>query len=387
MKTVLISLCAVATILQSCKTGKIVPLEDQQVQLFDVQLIFDKERFPNVVTATDGTLIVVWGSQNVRIRRSEDGGATWGAEIPIGSGINGGGAIVDEMTGDILVFTEDTHPPSPLHMYRSKDHGLTWKEELITIHPDSNGNIPSMSMNEHGITVMRGPNAGRLIRASRDYGGGNDTEYWNLHYTNAIYSDDRGKTWYTSAPFPVYGTGEAAICEIGDGILYYNSRRHRSTDGQSPRWRYSALSHDGGQTWDKASISDVLPDGNQHSDYGLMAGLMSMPVDGHDVMIFSNIDVPKKEKEEDYAFEVRWKERIRGTVWASFDGGITWPVKRLVDPGSFAYSSLAVGRKGTPSEGFIYLCYESDGGAKMARFNLAWVTEGRDWKTYIVHHK
>jgi sialidase-1 len=31
-------------------------------------------------------------------------------------------------------------------------------------------------------------------------------------------------------------------------------------------------------------------------------------------------------------------------VWASFDGGKTWPVKRLVDEGSFAYSSLVTGR-------------------------------------------
>jgi len=38
---------------------------------------------------------------------------------------------------------------------------------------------------------------------------------------------------------------------------------------------------------------------------------------------------------------------------------------------------------GTPSEGMIYLFYESNGGAKMARFNLAWVTDGKDWKTFI----
>jgi sialidase-1 len=31
----------------------------------------------------------------------------------------------------------------------------------------------------------------------------------------------------------------------------------------------------------------------------------------------------------------------------------------------------------------IYLFYETDGGAKMARFNLAWVTEGKDWETFI----
>jgi sialidase-1 len=381
----IVSLVILSLVLQSCSNSKDNLFWADGQPFFDIQQLFDNERLPNVVTATDGTVIAVWGWNNVRVRRSEDGGKTWGLEIPIRDGLNSGGAMVDETNGDILVFTEDTHPPAPLHMFRSKDHGKTWVEEKINIHPDSKGNVPSMCMNERGMTLQRGKYAGRLIRPSRVYAGGVGPEYWHLHYTNAIYSDDGGKTWQASEPFPVYGTGEAAIEELSDGILYYNSRRHKSTDGQSPRWRYTALSRDGGHTWEDAKISDVLPDGNQHSDYGLMAGLVRLPVDGCDILLFSNIDVPKKENEEDYAFEVRWTERIRGTLWASFDGGKTWPVKRLVDEGSFAYSSLAAGRKGTPSEGMIYLFYESEGGAKMARFNLAWITEGRDWKKFLKH--
>lgn len=31
------------------------------------------------------------------------------------------------------------------------------------------------------------------------------------------------------------------------------------------------------------------------------------------------------------------------TLWVSFDGGQTWPLKRLVEKGGFAYSSLAAG--------------------------------------------
>jgi len=297
--------------------------------------------------------------------------------------LNSGGAIVDQTSGDILIFTEDTHPPAPIHMFRSTDNGKTWVEEDILIKPDSKGNIPSMCMNEHGITLKQGDYSGRLIRPARVYAGGNETEFWHLHYTNAIYSDDGGKTWQTSEPFPVKGTGEAAIEELADGTLYYNSRRHISTDGQSPRWRYTAISKDGGQNWENAEISDVLPDGNQHSDYGLMGGLVRLPVDEHDILIFSNIDMAKKEGEADYSFENRWDERKKGTVWASFDGGKTWPVNRLVEEGSFAYSSLAAGRKGTPSEGMIYLFYENDGGGKMARFNLAWITKGEDWKKFL----
>lgn len=363
----------------SCNSPTDNPFWADGEEYFDVQTLFERGRMPNVVTALDGTVIAVWGMDTVRVRRSEDGGITWGQSITIGAGWNGGGAIVDENTGDILVFTEDSPPPTPLHMYRSNDHGKTWTEDEIIIHPDSRGNVPTMHMNERGITLQHGKHAGRLIRPTRVYAGGNEPEFWQHHYTNAIYSDDGGRTWYTSEPFLVFGTGEAAIEELSDGTLYYNSRRHLSTDGRSPRWRYTALSHDGGKTWEDAAVSDVLPDGNQHSDYGLMAGLVRLPVEGRDILLFSNIDMPKQSGEEDYTFEMRWTERKRGTVWASFDGGNTWPIKRLVDEGNFAYSSLTAGRTGTPSEGMIYLLYENNGGAKIARFNLDWVTGGKVW--------
>ncbi len=42
----------------------------------------------------------------------------------------------------------------------------------------------------------------------------------------------------------------------------------------------------------------------------------------------------------------------------SDDGGQTWPVKRLIEEGRFAYSSLSVGRPDTRSRGWIYLHYE-----------------------------
>ncbi len=145
--------------------------------------------------------------------------------------------------------------------------------------------------------------------------------------------------------------------------MYYNSRRHKSTDGLNPRRRYEAFSYDGGMTWENMSIIEQLPDGDQNRDYGLMGGLTRLPLKNHDVLLFSNIESAGG--------------RHHGTVWASFDAGKTWPVKRLVDEGSFAYSSLVAGRPGTASEGYIYLFYESEGGAKMARFNLSWILDGR----------
>ena len=329
-----------------------------------IQPIFQGGRFPNVVVTIKGTILATWGNGHIRARRSEDGGKTWGDEITIAkSGIHGGGTTVDETTGDILAFVEDKHPPAPLTVYRSQNDGRTWRADSVTIRPDSNGHMPSMHMNEHGITLHHGKYKGRLIRPSRFYGKGNRPEsIWPTHFTNAIFSDDGGKTWQTSEPFPEKGTGEAAIAELSDGRLYYNSRRHWAPEGKNPRRRWVASSDDGGQTWNAGAICEVLPDGPQNTNYGCMGALVRLPIQGKDILIYSNCDSPDG--------------RHHGTVWASFDGGKTWPLKRLVHEGSFAYSSLTAGQPGTPSEGGIFLHFESDG-SKMARFNLSWVLGGK----------
>ena len=91
-----------------------------------------------------------------------------------------------------------------------------------------------------------------------------------------------------------------------------------------------------------------------------------------DILLFSNIISSKKEN-----------ARTNGYVWVSFDGGKSWPLKKSVDKGNFAYSSMIAGRPGTVSEGMIFLLYESESGAKLARFNLQWLLDGVDISTYL----
>lgn len=329
-----------------------------------MQQVFKTERFPNVVVTMKGTVVVTLGNKSVRARRSEDGGETWGPEITIGPGFQGGGTTVDEITGDLLAFVEETHPPAPLTVYRSTDDGLTWQPDEVEIRPNKLGHVPSMHMNDHGITLRHGTHKGRLVRPTRWYAGKNDRSKWPDHYTNAMFSDDRGKTWQASEPFPEKGTGEACIVELSDGTLLYNSRIHWHERPRNTR-RRSALSHDGGLTWTDWRIVDVLPDGHQHRSYGCMGGLTRLNIEGQDILVFSNLDTPRATRE-------------RATVWLSMDGGKTWPIKRRVFDGPSGYSSLIAGRPGTPSEGWIYLHFEGgpDGGSQVARMNLAWILDG-----------
>jgi sialidase-1 len=341
---------------------------------FEMQKLFDGERFPNVVVATDGTVVATWGRKSIKARRSEDGGKTWGPEITIANpGFHGGGVLVNEATADILVFVQDKHPPASAVVYRSKDHGRTWHIEDLVVNKDANGNVPSLHMSEHGITLRHGKHKGRLLRPARVYqrpGG----------YNTAIYSDDGGKHWRSSGPFPVSGTGEGAVTEMSSGHLYYSSRKHwfrKETDFRHQR--PSAWSYNDGESWRDFGFHSELPDGpryrgkqrrgsNYNGHFGMMCGLVRLPVEKQDILIYSNADTPGH-------------QRVRMTVWASLDGGKSWPVKRLVFDGPSAYSSLSAGWPATPSEGWIYLQFEGGpsgrySGAQMARFNLSWLLQG-----------
>ncbi len=316
----------------------------------------------------NGDIMVAANGAVLADRISEDGGRSWGKVIPT---LGGAGRVLDEVTGDILKLDPGAAGRKPENfMYRSKDNGWTWTKETIIRYPDVNGWIPIISGCEEGITLRYGKHKGRLLFPSRvliDYNSTNDS-LLPYHYSSANYSDDRGKTWYTSAPFPVKGTGEAALVELSDGTIYYNSRNHNR-----PGNRDIALSYDGGETWKDQYIDPVLPDGPPNV-YGCKGGLVRLEIEGYDVLIFSMNDNPNGPT------AIHSTEgRINMTVWASFDGGKTWPVKRFVHKNG-GYSHLAAGRPGTPSAGLIYLTTTG----LYARFNLSWLTNGRDWTEYLL---
>lgn len=346
--------------------------------LFEMQDLFQSVRIPNIVVAADGT-VLAFAKSGALLRRSEDGGRTWSPAQEVGPDA-AGSAIVDDNSGDVMVV----NPKAPC-LWRSRDQGKSWQREEIVVksnplgHGAPESGVPAQtSCSESGVTLRYGEHKGRLLMPARCQPpkGNNDQEWWPYNYNTAIYSDDGGKTWQTAGPVQS-GTGEGTLAELSDGRIYYNSRSHMSVDHK----RRIAWSYDGGQMFTDWQACDSLYEvGQPHyfkygrkPSYGINAGLVRLPLEatgGKDVLLFS---IP----------DSKGGPRVRMSVFASFDRAETWPVKRLVYEGPSAYSSLAAGKDGT-----VYLLFER-GKEKLyesvavARFNLEWLTEGKDWRGLV----
>ncbi len=323
-------------------------------------------RNPRILVAPDGS-VLAFGAGH--LRRSEDGGATWDtARRSFGNR-----QVVDEVRGDVLSVSLRENA-----LWRSRDHGVTWEEEPITVLPNqamrAAGDAAVLPGSVHfggcesGITlapIEQGAPYRLLMPARYQPYGSNDREYWADNFNTSVFSDDGGRTWQVSGFFPEGWTGEGTLAELADGRVYYNSRTHDPATHQ----RRMAHSDDRGATWTDLRVLENLYDGGGYDrGYGCNAGLVRLPIEGQDLLLFSTPDT-------------RGGGRVRMTVWASFDGGRTWPIKRLVYEGPSAYSSLAVGRAGTPSEGVAFLLFEGgpDGrysAMQLARFNLSWLLQG-----------
>lgn len=294
-------------------------------------------RIPAITTLPDGTLVAVAdkrintlsdlpGDIDVVCRRSTDDGHTWSDYITVAAHDSLGGygdpAIVrDRRTGDLLVISlngQGLWNPTPgrICVSRSKDGGLTWEApvninpQILTSDPGGKQPIKCCSAFASSGSAYQLKN-GRLmfVLVTRQEG----VEGFPCY---AIYSDDGGHTWKASKTPATLNGDESKVTQLADGTVMMSIRNRFSGN------RKFSISKDNGTTWieqpaEFASLHDVACNGD----------FLSLKHNGKDYLIQSLPGGP-------------WRDNI--TIYASADGGRTWPYSYRVQPGPGAYSAMTL---------------------------------------------
>ncbi len=340
-------------------------------------------RIPTVLVTKAGTVLTFaegrqrptdQAQNDIVMKRSTDGGRTWSALRVLhddgAHSLNNPTVVQEQTSGRIFVWYQSIpahlreHSTNTVtgfdgtNIYRnfiltSDDDGVTWAAPLdvtrTTKRPTRATTIASGP--GLGLQLTRGAHAGRLLIPFNEGPYGKWQNY-------AVFSDDAGKSWTCGEDVPGAlvsdGKGgqrsqinEVQLAELADGSVLLDSRQFARA-----KVRRSSVSRDGGRTWSPVRETPDL------TDPSCMASTLrhSFPADGTaGRLLHSGPDSTKRE---------------RGTVYLSRDEGKTWPVKRVLYAGSFAYSVLTKFADGT-----VGCLFEADnyGRIVFARFPLAWL--------------
>jgi len=344
-------------------------------------------RIPSLIVAKNGTVLAfAEGRQSLRdqsankivLKRSSDNGKTWSAIETIAADgencLNNPCAVVEQVTGRIFLMYQfypaglseknamllpGVDGPNVLRNFvmHSDDNGATWSKPLdITKSAKRPERVTTLASGPGiGIQLTRGAHAGRLLIPFNE----GPYYHWNVY---AVFSDDEGETWRMGDVAPgahvanpkggaagaeISLVNEVQFVELSDGSVMLNSRRWAGKPV-----RKTSVSANGGETW--LPITDA-PELNDPGCMGSILRYRFAQGDSPGVLLYSGSDSSK---------------RANGTIYASFDDGKTWPAKRVLVPGAFAYSVLTVLPDGTAG-----CLYEADDYKRIvfARFSLGWI--------------
>jgi sialidase-1 len=318
-------------------------------------------RIPALTKTNAGTLIAAYdarptladlpGNLSIVLRRSTDDGVTWQAQQVVRKeaapkGFGDPSLLVDRETGRIFVFYaasvnqgffgsatgNDESDPDVLqadYSY-SDDDGLTWKHERITAEIKNPAWAGMFAASGEGIQLRHGQYKGRLIQqyAIRDNGA---------NYAVSAYSDDHGRTWKMGKPVGP-GGDENKTVELSDGRIMLNNR--------SRPYRTVAYSMDGGVTYTPFQPDTELPDPANNGSIMRFAPGVAASHPRAQWLMFSNTATTDS--------------RSRLTVRLSCDNGANWPVRKVVEAGPAAYSTLTPLTDGTGSNPRTGMLWERD---------------------------
>lgn len=346
-------------------------------------------RIPAVVKSVRGTLLAFAegrrhdcgdaGDIDLVLKRSADGGRTWGPlqVINHGNGDTHGNPapIVDRRTGRIVLAetynkgrTDGLGCEVPCdrtpHLQYSDDDGATWSapRDLTAAVRPPQWNSWYATGPLHGIQLTRGRHAGRLVFGinSESYADNRVT----ANHAALVHSDDGGATWKVGAldtwPLAADGTfrqkpSEMALLERSDGSVYVNGREQ---DGTDLGHRTAAVSRDGGNSF--AAPFRALPDLYTPMVQG-SALRLAHPHTGRSRTLFAAPADPDRRRT--MTIRSSWDE---GRTWESVDRGA-----RVTTDWS-GYSDLVA-----VSDDVTGLMYE--GGAADARDEIRFARFTEDW--------
>ena len=320
---------------------------------------YSQFREQNIIVTNSGKIVVIvqgrnaspWSDrsgQDLVCKISEDNGETWSESIMMVAqgekSICPNASVYDRNNGKIIclysVFQWPFTDPDSRKSWEglknrqyaiySDDEGLTWSEPREITHMVKVDTVAQVFGSGEGIQLENGPNKGRLIVPGGDFMPPNKRVFvW--------FSDDQGETWQTSEAVPNPHNRltpcENSIAELEDGTLLMNERN----SGIGQRWQ--SRSKDGGETWSSFEPVADLP------SISCNASIITVEHKKAELILYAgpvgpNPDV--KNSLEAYGGKKMSsvEKRRNGVVFASYDGGNTWPVRKLIVPDQFAYSSL-----------------------------------------------
>jgi len=258
---------------------------------------------------------------------------------------------------------------------RSTDDGVTWTAPVeITstferFHDSYAWKVIATGP-DHGIQLTNG----RLI-VPIWMSTGTGANAHRPSVTATIYSDDHGATWHAGEiAVPCtdewINPNETVAIELADGSVMLNVR----SESKANR-RLVTISKDGATGWSKPAFDEAV---KEPICMASTVRLSLASVSGKNRILFCNPD--SLDKTGGKAEPGKFRDRKNVTVRLSYDEGKTWPFSRSVEPGWSSYSDIAVSQSGT------ILCFYGRAAKSgfagdhltLARFNLEWLTEGKD---------
>ncbi len=301
-------------------------------------------RIPALTVSTRGTILAFAearrtdgadiGNIDAVLRRSEDGGKTWGPEIVVwddgDQSVNNPSAVVDPETGRTWVFMGRWVGTTPSqHVAYSDDDGKTWSksQDMTQILRDriEDGRRLVIPGPGAGIALQRGEHAGRLVIPM------NHGAAWG---PSVIFSDDHGKTWKPGGALHA-NIGESKCAELSDGsVLFVGNPGPPET-----RRRLTIIGEGGTQNATELWHADEL---NHVGCQGAVERYSWPEGDKPGVILYSGPGVTTA--------------RAHGTLYASHDEGKTWPWKQEYYEGGSGYSDVSV-----LPDGRVAVLFEKDG--------------------------